>query len=390
MSKFCQTCAIRNIPFGRPIIGEAEKQAVADVLDGPILVHGPKAKEFEDAFAEFTGADYAVSVSSCTAALHLSYFNLGLGPGDEVIVQAQTHTATAHAVELCGAKPVFVDAEPKTGNIDIEQIEPNITQNTRAISVVHFLGMPANMDGINEIARRHNLFVVEDCALAIGAYFKGIHAGLHGDVGCFSFYPVKHMTTAEGGMLITKDKEIAEKIGRQRAFGVDRSIAERKVPGQYDVDMLGLNYRLNELQSALGLEQLKRIDGFLERRKENYKLLSERLCQMDEISQFETCCEDYQSSYYCLSVILSEKLISKRVEIIERLKRRGIGTSIYYPKPVPHLSYYKAKYVYGDQDFPVAALISYGSIALPVGPHLTTGDMEYIANSLKDAISEVR
>ena len=210
-----ELCGLREISFGRPMIGAEEKQAVADVLSGPILVHGPKAKEFEEAFAAYTRADYAVSVSSCTAALHLSYFNLGLGVGDEVIVPAETHTATAHAVEICGAKPVFVDAEQRTGNIDIRQIESKITDRTRAISVVHFLGMPVDMDGINKIARKYNLFVVEDCALAIGTYFKGVHAGLYGDVGCFSFYPVKHITTAEGGMLITKNREIAERICRQ-------------------------------------------------------------------------------------------------------------------------------------------------------------------------------
>src|SRR3989338_6141324 len=180
------------------------------VLDGPILVHGPKSKEFESDFAAYTKAPHAVSVSSCTAGLHLMYFSKGLGPGDEVIVPAQTHTATAHAVELCGAKPVFVDAEKKTGNIDIGKIEAAITKRTKAISVVHYLGMPVDMEKVVKIADKHNLFVVEDCALAIGSFFKGIHAGLHGDAGSFSFYPVKHITTAEGGMVITRHKEIAD------------------------------------------------------------------------------------------------------------------------------------------------------------------------------------
>jgi len=358
--------AVREIPFGRPIIGAEEKQAVAEVLNGPILVHGPKAKEFEESFAAYTGADYAVSVSSCTAALHLSYFSLHLGPGDEVIVPAQTHTATAHAVELCGAKPVFVDAERRTGNIDIEQIESSITERTKAISIVHFLGMPVNMDSINKIAKEHGLFVAEDCALAIGTYFEGVHAGLHGDVGCFSFYPVKHMTTAEGGMLITNDR----------------------VPGWYDVTMLGLNYRLNEIQCALGIEQLKRIDGFLKKRKANYEILSEALQDIEEVTQFESSGGTCQNSYYCLSVLLNKNLTAKRIEIINGLKDRGVGTSIYYPKPVPHLTYYKEKYRYADESFPVAAWISSSSIALPVGPHLDGEDMKYIADSLKDVISE--
>jgi dTDP-4-amino-4,6-dideoxygalactose transaminase len=382
--------AVREIPFGSPIIGAEEKQAVADVLSRPILVHGPKAKEFEEAFAAYTGAGHAVSVSSCTAALHLSYFNLGLGAGDEVIVPAQTHTATAHAVEFCGAKPVFVDAERRTGNIDVEQIELNITERTRAISVVHFLGLPVDMGRVSTIAKKHGLFIVEDCALAIGTYFKGIHAGLHGDVGCFSFYPVKHMTTAEGGMLITENRDIAGKICRQKAFGQDRFVGQRKVPGQYDVTMLGFNYRLNELQCALGIEQLKRIDGFLKKREVNYKILSEQLQDIDEISQLQSSYGEYQSSYYCLSILLNENSANRRVEIINQLKERRVGTSIYYPKPAPHLTYYKEKYGYTDTTFPVAAWISSSSIALPVGPHLNGEDMKYIVDSLKNVISEVR
>lgn len=233
--------ATRTVKFGKPIIGQEEMDAVMEVLSGDILVHGPKAHEFEEHFAAFTGANHAISVSSCTAALHLSYFVLGIGKGDEVIVPAQSHVATAHAVELTGAKPVFVDAEPSTGNIDIDRIEANITPATKAISLVHFLGMPVDMDRIMKIATSRNLRVVEDCALAIGTYFKGKHAGLFGDTGCFSFYPVKHFTTAEGGMILTKTPEHAHKFGRQKAFGVDRTVSERKVPGVYDVDMLGFN-----------------------------------------------------------------------------------------------------------------------------------------------------
>ena len=388
--KFCENDILKTIPFGKPIIGDREKQAVAEVLSGSVFVHGPKEKDFEEAFAEFTGADYAVSVSSCTAALHLSYFNLRLGSGDEVIVPAQTHTATAHVVELCEAKPVFVDAERKTGNIDIEQIEANITDKTRAISVVHFLGMPVDMGRIKQIAEKYNLFIVEDCALAIGSYYKGIHAGLHGDVGCFSFYPVKHMTTAEGGMLISRHKEVAVEIARKKAFGVDRHVGERKVPGQYDVTMLGFNYRLNEIQSALGIQQLTRIGDFLKKRKQNYELLSEGLRNIDEVSQFQSSYGDYQSSYYCLSVLLNEKLSCKRIEMINLLEDRGVGTSIYYPRPVPHLSYYKGKYEYKDNSFPVAKWISSSSISFPVGPHLNSEDMKYIINSLKDVIVEAK
>ena len=381
---------MKTIPFGRPMIGEEEKSAVMEVLNDPILVHGPRSKEFENSFAAYTKAPYAVSVSSCTAALHLSYFYLKLKAGDEVIVPAQTHNATAHAVEFCGAKPVFVDAEIKTGNIDIDQIEPLITERTKAISIVHFLGMPVNMDRINEIAKKYGLFVVEDAALAIGAYYKGVHAGLLGDAGCFSFYPIKHMTTAEGGMLITRNEEIATGITRQRAFGVDRSQGERKIPGIYDVTMLGYNYRMNEIQAALGIEQVKRMNEFLKQRKLNYERLYDGLKEIDEIFLFQSSHGDYQSSYYCLSMLLNESLVKKRFEIVDYLKGHGVGTSVYYPHPVPHLTYYKEKYGYGEETYPVAAMISNSSIALPVGPHLNIEDMDYIIASISKAIKEVK
>ncbi len=381
---------MRTIPFGRPLIGEEEKRAVIDVLDGPILVHGPKSKAFETDFAAFTGAPEAVSVSSCTAALHLAYFDLGIGPGDEVIVPAQTHNATAHAVEYTGAKPVFVDAEMRTGNIDIDQIEEYITPNTKAISVVHFLGMPVQMDRITEIADKNNLFVVEDCALAIGSLYNGVHAGLHGDIGCFSFYPVKHMTTAEGGMLITKHKDLAERLTRKRAFGVDRVHGDRKVPGVYDVNMLGYNYRMNEIQAAIGIEQVKRMDGFLKKREVNYQALEKALGEIVEITLFESTSGEFKSSYYCLSAVLQPELREKRFEIVQYLKERGVGTSVYYPMPVPHLTYYKEKYGYNKECYPNAAAISYGSIALPVGPHLDVEDMQYIAETMKKSITEVK
>ena len=379
-----------QIPFGKPMIGKKEKDAVLDVLSGPVLVHGSRSKKFEIDFASYTSAPIAVALSSCTAALHLAYFDLGIGPGDEVIVPAQTHNATAHAVEYTGAKPVFVDAEMETGNIDIDQIEGHITPNTRAISVVHFLGMPVAMDRIVEIAKKHGLFVLEDCALSLGSYYNGRHTGLHGDAGCFSFYPVKHITTAEGGMLVTKHRDMADRISSKRAFGVNRAHGERKIPGIYDVTMLGYNYRMNEIQAAIGIEQLKRIDDFLKQRKKNYLALAGGLGEIDEIELFQSSHDSFESSCYCLSVILNNKIRDKRFDIVQLLNYNGVGTSVYYPKPVPHFTYYRNKYGYDDGSFPIAAEISYNSVALPVGPHLSVGDMEYIVTIIKKAVFEVK
>jgi dTDP-4-amino-4,6-dideoxygalactose transaminase len=381
---------MREIHFGRPTIGDAERAAVMEVLNGPILVHGPRAVAFEQAFAAWTGAPHAVSVSSCTAALHLAYFYLGLGAGDEVIVPAQTHAATAHAVELTGAKSIFVDAERRTGNIDIDQIEAALTPRTRAISLVHYLGLPADMDRVNAIARKRDLFVVEDCALSLGSRYRGIHTGLLGDIGCFSFYPVKHITTAEGGMITTTRQEVAAKISRQKAFGVDRQHGDRKVPGVYDVTMLGFNYRMNEIEAAIGIEQMKRLDNILAVRERNYRALHRALSEIDEISLLETSNGVFQSSYYCLSILLNARLARLRFELVSKLNAAGVGTSVYYPKAVPDLTYYREKYGFAPGSFPNASWISDASIALPVGPHLNEDDMAYIAATVRAAISELK
>jgi len=378
-----------NIPFGTPMIGAEERDAVSDVLAGNILVHGPKAKTFEEAFAAFTQAPYAVSVSSCTAGMHLIYFTLGYGPGDEVIVPAQTHIATAHAVELTGARPIFVDVDPRTGNIDIAKIELAISPNTRAIAVVHYLGVPVDMPKIMEIALRHNLFVLEDCALSPGAKIDGIHTGLHGDAGVFSFYPVKHITTAEGGMVILKDQELAKQITLKKAFGVDRTHGERKIPGLYDAVELGFNYRMSEIHAAIGIEQVKKLPGFLRRRTENYTTLFELLGKIDEIRVLLASQGRLHSSYYCLSIILKDDLAPRRPAIMEALTVRGIGSSIYYPQPVPRMTYYRQKYGYDALRYAHAARISDNSIALPIGPHLDPMDMQAIANNLSEILKGI-
>jgi perosamine synthetase len=380
---------MRNIPFARPHIGKTEKKAASEVLDGHVLVHGHRTHDFEDKFARWCGSEKSVAVSSCTAGLHLAYFHLEISHGDEVIVPAMTHVATAHAVELMGAKPVFVDAEPETGNIDLSQVEEKITDRTKAISIVHYLGMPVDMDRLNKIAQKHNLFVIEDAALAFGTKYKGKHAGLLGDLGVFSMYPVKHMTTLEGGMILSKHEQVLTKIALQRAFGVDRTHGERKVPGEYDVKMLGFNYRMNELQAAIGICQVDRLNGFLKARKSNYDIISAGLADVDELHQFSSTNGDFQSSYYCKSVVLQNGLENKRLEIINELANRGVGTSIYYPRPVPELSYYAEKYNITKGSFPEAAKIAYHSIALPVGPHLNEGDAEYIVKSVKDVLSKI-
>ncbi len=381
---------MHNIPFGKPMIGQEEKEAVMKIMDGSILVHGPVSAKFEEKFSVFTGAPNAISVSSCTAGMHLIYFALGYGKGDEVIVPAQTHIATAHAVELTGAKPVFVDAEKNTGNVNIDLIESAINSKTKAIAIVHYLGVPVDMPKVVEIAKKHNLFLLEDCALAPGAKVDGVHVGLHGDAGVFSFYPVKHLTTAEGGMIILRDNNLAKKLKLLKAFGVNRTYGERKIPGMYDAEILGFNYRMSEIHAAIGVEQMKKLPYFLEQRKKNHNRLEAGLKNLTGVSVLPQPINDHIcSSHYCLGMMLEKDIVGKRQLIMEALGKKGVGTSIYYPQPVPRMSYYKSKYGYDEKNFVNAAEISDHIIALPVGPHLNLNDMDYIVQSVKELLSDI-
>lgn len=387
------TTSVRNIPFARPWITDEDRKAVLDVLEGHILTHGPQCKEFEAEFAAMLSAGgepaHAVSVSSCMAALHLAYLHFGIGPGDEVIVPAQTHSATVHAVEWVKAVPVFVDCDPATGNVSAEAIQKAITPRTKAVSVVHFVGIPCDMEAVMAVAAKHGLKVIEDCAIAIGSRWDGQHVGLFGDAGCFSFYPVKHLTTGEGGMFVSRHKAVAEAVAKLRAFGVDRTHSERSVPGMYDVPSLGLNYRMSEMQAALGRSQLRRFDENLKRRQRNFSTLQKALGGLRDVHILDAASAKAKNSHYCLSAVFRGRLAGRRDEIVARLNAAGIGTSIYYPHPVPQMTYYRQKYGLDPNRFPHALEISDQSVALPVGPHLGAEDIQHVAETASRIIQEV-
>lgn len=370
----------RTIPFARPLIGEAERQAVEEVLKGATLVHGPQVEAFEAEFAAFTGAPHAVAVANCTAAMHMSYLALGLRRGDEVIVPAQTHVATAHAVVAAGGVPVFVDAEPRTGNLDVDQVAAAITARTAGVAVVHFLGIPADMARLQSLAREHHLFVVEDCALALGARLGATHVGLGGDVGCFSFYPVKHITTLEGGMVITRRADVAERVRALRSLGVDRSPRERATPGVYDVPAFGFNYRMNEVQAAIGRAQLKRLPGWLKHRRCLWALWREHLAGQAEVELLGATVDAAGAAAYCAQVLLNGAERPARDRVVMQVAARGIGTSVYYPQPVPAMTYYRREGARGS--YVVAQSISDRAIAFPVGPHVEADGVATMANVL--------
>ncbi len=375
----------KNIPFGKPIIGKAEIDSVNKLLRQPILVHGQKTLSFEKKFSDYVGCKYAVAVSSCTAGMHLSYLALGIKKGDEVIVTSQTHVATAHCIEFVGAKPVFVDCDLETGNISVESIESKITKNTRAVSLVHFIGIPADILKIKSLAKKYKLYLIEDCALALGSKVNGVHVGLFGDVGSFSFYPVKHMTTIEGGMVITNNKRIDNFIRRARSFGYNKNRMKHNL--LYDVDLLGYNYRMNEVEAAIGLAQLDRMDYIIKRRMQNFNYYVSKLKDNENIGILMNKKQHSISSNYCFTIILKKRLSKLRDQIIDELKKTGIGTSIYYPGPVPLLKYYKKKYGLKFKSFPNAASISKNSISFPTAPHVNKSDIDKIVFNVNKVIN---
>lgn len=370
----------REIPFGRPVITDDDRRAVLDVLEGHILTHGPQCKAFEAEFAAFLGPDaHAVSVSSCMAALHLSCVHFGFGPGDEVLVAAETHVATAHAVEWTRARPVFIDCDAASGNVTAEIIERAITPKTKGLLLVHFVGIPCNMPAIMAVAHKHGLVVIEDCAIALGARYGGRHVGLFGDAACFSFYPVKHMTSAEGGMFVSRHQAVAEHVARVRAFGVDRTFAERTLPGFYDVPMLGLNYRMSELQAALGRSQLRRLPETLRTRAATFAALKAALAPIRDLEVVDACDPSAANSHYCLTLRLRGRWQGRRNDFVRALNAEGVGTSVHYPQPVPRMSFYQQKYGYDAARYAGAESISDGTLALPVAPHVSATDVAYMA-----------
>ena len=379
----------KSIPFGKPNINNLEIDAITKVMESGILVHGDYTKKFEDAFAERIGTKNAIAVSSCTAGLHLSLFVNNINNGDKVAVPAMTHVSTAHVVELQGATPIFIDVEPNTGNMNPSLLKKALNENTiKAIMPVHYLGLPCEMEEINNLSKINNAIVIEDCALSLDGKYNGKQTGSLGECGCFSFYPVKHMTSIEGGMVTTDNDDLSRKIKKARAFGYNKELGERTRPGIYDVDKLGFNYRMNEVEAAVGLHQIKKLDNSLKKRKQNYKIIKSYLSKFDDLFYFPDNVGASESSYYCINIILNKKIENLRNLLQDYLKENKIGTSIHYPSAVPLFTYNKKKYGYKAGDFPVAENIGFNTLSLPLAQHVSEEDAHriglYIAKFIKN------
>lgn len=379
------------IPFGKPILEDPTKQAVLDVLDSGMLVHGKVTEAFEAAFAERIGVEHAIAVASCTAGLYLVLFCQGIGPGSKVAVPAMTHVATAHSVELLGAQPIFVDVDPATGNMDPKALEATIASlegRLDAIIPVHYLGLPCEMAEIRRLAKECGAFILEDCALAVDAEYEGRKAGGLGLAGAFSFYPVKHITSIEGGMVTTDDAALAHELRRRRAFSYNRMLGDRTRPGMYDIDGLGGNFRMSEVEAAVGLSQLSQLDGFQLARSQNDKILREGLSECKALHRFPNQTERSQSSHYCFNIILPKDGSIDRGAVQDALKARGVGTSIHYPGAVPLFTYYREKYGAEPGSYPVAEWLGAQTISLPVGPHVSRSDAAHIVTAVLEALAE--
>lgn len=350
------------ISIARPVIGRAEISAVNAVLRSGNLVQGAVTKQLEDRFAEMVGTRHAVAVNSGTAALHLALLAHGVGPGDEVITSPFTFVASANAILYCGARPVFVDIDPVTFNIDPALIEAKITPRTRAIIPIHLYGLPADMDAICEIANRHGLAIVEDAAQAHGAAIGTRPVGTFG-TGCFSFYATKNMTTAEGGILTTDSDEIAETLRLLRAHG------QRE---RYHHEILGYNYRLTDIQAALGLVQLNRLEKLTRARIKHAEYLTAHLRGVET----PTTVPGYRHVYHQYTI----RVPGARDVLARRLGEAGIGTGIHYPIPVHKQPLYREMGY--DDHLPEAERAAREVLSLPVHPLLTERELQTIVESV--------
>jgi len=376
--------AKRQIQISHPALGDEEWQALREPLFSGWVTQGPRVREFEMLFAERHQVKHALAVSNCTTALHLALLAAGIGPGDEVLVPAFTWVATANAVLYCNAKPVFVDIDPLTFNIDPSKIRDKITSNTKAIIPVHLFGLCADMDAVRKASV--GLKIIEDAACAAGASYKGVPAGGLGDAGCFSFHPRKSVTTGEGGMITTNDDELAHKIDVMRNHGASVSEEQRhKGPKPYVLpafEVLGFNYRMTDLQGAIGAVQIRKLDSYIDTRQKWAEYYNAAFSGIPWI-RTPRVGKDYRHGWQSYVVHIDESRSPlKRNDIMEFLQSRGIST-----RPGTHavhmLDFYKDKYGIRSADFPEAETANNASMAIPLHNKMTREDFDYVIDSIQ-------
>jgi perosamine synthetase len=379
------------LPYGRQSIGEDDIQAVVDVLRSDWLTTGPKVAEFEEAFAASVGAKYAVSFSSGTAALHGAAFAAGLKTGDEAITTPMTFAATANCVLYQGATPVFADVSADTLNLDPEKAEKKITPRARAILPVDYAGHPAEMDTILEIAARHGLIVIEDACHALGAEYRNRRTGSVADMTVFSFHPVKHLTTGEGGMVTTDRADCAEALRRFRNHGISSDARQRQSAGlwHYEMVLLGFNYRLTDVACALGISQLPKLEANLTRRREIAAKYAAAFGELAEVTP-PAVRPDVNPAWHLYPIrLVLEKLTADRAQIFRALRAENIGVNVHYI-PVYMHPYYRERFGYKGGEFPVAEDAYDRLISLPMFHSMSEKDVEDVMQAVSKVIAHFR
>ncbi len=373
-----------NIPLSGPDITAAEIDAVVSVLKTPTLSLGPKLPEFERGFASYIGIKNAIAVNSGTSGLHLCIRALGIGEGDEVITTPFSFVASANCAMFEGARPVFADIREDTMNIDEKKIEEKVTARTKAILPVHVFGYPCDMVAINRIAKKHGLKVIEDACEAIGASIGGKKAGTFSDCSVFAFYPNKQMTTGEGGIVTTDNEKIDAMAKSMRNQGRDEGM------GWLAHNRLGYNYRLSDINCALGIVQLGRINELLQKRQKVADMYKKALSGIKEISLPPDSSGDVERSWFVYVVKLAREFSEEqRNNIILKLRARGIGCNIYFP-PIHLQPFYVERFGYKRGDFPVTESVSGRTIAIPFFNNLKDNEISYVAENLAEIIKEVK
>lgn len=379
----------RFLVFGRPTIEEPEIEEVVDSLRKSWLGTGPKVARLEREFAAYKGAQHAVAVHSCTAALHLSILGAGLAPGDEVITTPLTFCATVNSILHAGAAPVLADVDRRTMNIDPESIERAITPRTRAILPVHFAGRPCEMDAILDIARRRNLVVIEDCAHAIETEYKGRKAGTFGDFGCFSFYATKNMTTGEGGMVLTQNEAQAARIKMLALHGMSKDAWKRfsdEGYKHYSVVDLGFKYNMMDLQAAIGIHQLPRIERWLERRAQIWKRYDAAFADLPvELPAAPAPHTRHGLHLYTLLIDEARAPVS-RDGFLDAMTAHGIGVGVHYLS-VPEHPYYQQRFGWKPNDWPAAMSIGRRTVSLPLSAGLSDEDVDDVVSAVRDVLT---
>jgi perosamine synthetase len=379
------------LPYGHQSIDEADIQAVVDTLRSDWLTTGPRIAEFEEAFAARTGAKHAVSFSSGTAALHAAAFTAGLKSGDEAITSPLTFVATANCVLYQGAVPVFADVSPDTLNLDPELAAARITSRTRAILPVDYAGHPADLDSVLELAERHGLVVIEDASHALGAEYKGRQVGSLAHMTVFSFHPVKHITTGEGGMVTTGNAKFAETLRRFRNHGISSDARQRQTAGQwyYEMVLLGFNYRLTDIACSLGIQQLKKLEANLSRRRQIAERYAEAFRQISEVISPAVRTEVNPASHLYPIRLDPVKLKAERGEVFQALRAENIGVNVHYI-PVHRQPYYSERFGYRGGEYPVAENAYERLLSLPMFHGMSDQDVEDVIRAVDKVISHFR